>query len=171
MALSALKSKRPRAPSDAPQPLELTILMPCLNEAETIAACVTKALRYLERAGVAGEVLVADNGSDDGSQALAEAAGARVLTVPERGYGAALMGGIRGARGRFVIMGDGDDSYDLENLDGMVEHLRGGADLVMGNRFKGGIAPGAMPPLNRLPITRSAPPRSSVTNGIRLLKS
>jgi glycosyltransferase involved in cell wall biosynthesis len=149
MALSALKSKRPPAPSDAPQPLELTILMPCLNEAETIAACVTKALRYLERAGVAGEVLVADNGSDDGSQALAEAAGARVLTVPERGYGAALMGGIRGARGRFVIMGDGDDSYDFENLDGMVEHLRGGADLVMGNRFKGGIAPGAMPPLHR----------------------
>jgi glycosyltransferase involved in cell wall biosynthesis len=149
MALPALKSKPPPAPGDAPQPLELTILMPCLNEAETIETCVTKALRYLQRAGVAGEVVVADNGSDDGSQALAEAAGARVVAVPDRGYGAALMGGIRGARGRFVIMGDGDDSYDLENLDGMVEHLRGGADLVMGNRFKGGIAPGAMPFLHR----------------------
>jgi glycosyltransferase involved in cell wall biosynthesis len=149
MALPALKSKPPPAPGDAPQPLELTILMPCLNEAETIETCVTKALRYLQRAGVAGEVVVADNGSDDGSQALAEAAGARVVAVPERGYGAALMGGIRGARGRFVIMGDGDDSYDLENLDGMVEHLRGGADLVMGNRFKGGIVPGAMPFLHR----------------------
>ncbi len=149
MALSALRSKPPPAPRDAAQPLELTILMPCLNEAETIEACVTKALRYLKRAGVAGEVLVADNGSDDGSQALAEAAGARVVAVPERGYGAALMGGIRAARGGFVIMGDGDDSYDFENLDGMVEHLRGGADLVMGNRFKGGIAPGAMPFLHR----------------------
>ena len=149
MALSALKSTSPPAPADAPRPLELTILMPCLNEAETIEVCVEKALRYLKRAGVAGEVLIADNGSDDGSQALAEAAGARVVAVPERGYGAALMGGIRAARGRFVIMGDGDDSYDFENLDGMVEHLRGGADLVMGNRFKGGIAPGAMPPLHR----------------------
>jgi len=129
--------------------LELTILMPCLNEAETIEVCVVKALRYLKRAGVDGEVLVADNGSDDGSQALAETAGARVVPVPERGYGAALMGGIRAARGRFVIMGDGDDSYDFENLDGMVEHLRDGADLVMGNRFKGGIAPGAMPFLHR----------------------
>jgi len=149
MALSALKSKTPPAPGETPQPLELTILMPCLNEAETIEVCVRKALRYLSRAGIAGEVLVADNGSDDGSQGLAEAAGARVVAVPEKGYGAALMGGIRGARGRFIIMGDGDDSYDFENLDGMLEHLRGGADLVMGNRFLGGIAPGAMPPLHR----------------------
>jgi glycosyltransferase involved in cell wall biosynthesis len=149
MALSAVKSTSPPAPAEAPRPLELTVLMPCLNEAETIEVCVVKALRYLERAGVDGEVLVADNGSNDGSQALAQAAGARVVAVPERGYGAALMGGIRAARGRFVIMGDGDDSYDFENLDGMVEHLRDGADLVMGNRFKGGIAPGAMPFLHR----------------------
>jgi glycosyltransferase involved in cell wall biosynthesis len=149
MALSARKSSSPPAPVEAPRPLELTVLMPCLDEAETIEVCVVKALRFLERAGVDGEVLVADNGSNDGSQALAEAAGARVVAVPERGYGAALMGGIRAARGRFVIMGDGDDSYDFENLDGMVEHLRGGADLVMGNRFKGGIAPGAMPFLHR----------------------
>ena len=133
----------------APEPLELTILMPCLNEAETIEVCVAKAMGYLRRSSVRGEVLIADNGSDDGSQALAEAAGARVVAVPEKGYGAALMGGVRAARGRFVIMGDADDSYDFENLDGMVEHLRDGADLVMGNRFQGGIAPGAMPFLHR----------------------
>ena len=133
----------------APEPLELTILMPCLNEAETIELCVAKAMGYLRRSGVRGEVLIADNGSDDGSQALAETAGARVVAVPEKGYGAALMGGVRAARGRFVIMGDADDSYDFENLDGMIEHLRGGAELVMGNRFKGGIAPGAMPFLHR----------------------
>ncbi|HEX4196776.1 MAG TPA: glycosyltransferase family 2 protein [Caulobacteraceae bacterium] len=137
------------APEAAPESLELTILMPCLNEAETIEVCIAKALGYLRRSGVAGEVLIADNGSSDGSQALAEAAGARVVAVPEKGYGAALMGGIRAARGRFVIMGDADDSYDFENLDGMVDHLRGGADLVMGNRFQGGIAPGAMPFLHR----------------------
>ncbi|MBV9508954.1 MAG: glycosyltransferase family 2 protein [Caulobacteraceae bacterium] len=138
-------------PTGQPEPaaLELTILMPCLNEAETIEVCVRKALGYLKRSGVAGEVLVADNGSTDGSQAMAEALGARVVAVPEKGYGAALIGGVRAAKGRFVIMGDADDSYDFENLDGMVEHLRGGADLVMGNRFKGGIAPGAMPPLHR----------------------
>src|ERR1700761_2702280 len=132
-----------------PAPLELTILMPCLNEAETIEVCVRKAMGYLARSGVAGEVLIADNGSTDGSQGLGEALGARVVPVPQKGYGAALIGGIAAAKGRFVIMGDADDSYDFENLDGMVERLRGGADLVMGNRFKGGIAPGAMPPLHR----------------------
>jgi hypothetical protein len=132
-----------------PKALELTILMPCLNEAETIEVCVRKAMGYLARSGVAGEVLIADNGSTDGSQALAEALGARVAPVPEKGYGAALIGGIAAARGRFVIMGDADDSYDFENLDGMIEHLRNGADLVMGNRFQGGIAPGAMPFLHR----------------------
>jgi hypothetical protein len=136
------KSKRARA-------LELTILMPCLNEAETIEVCVRKARRFLERAGVDGEVLIADNGSTDGSQALAEAAGARVAAVPEKGYGAALLGGIVAARGRFVVMGDADDSYDFESLEDMLEHLRGGADLVMGNRFRGGIAKGAMPFLHR----------------------
>jgi hypothetical protein len=130
-------------------PLELTILMPCLNEAETIEVCVRKARGYLERAGVHGEVLIADNGSTDGSQALDEAAGARVVAVPEKGYGAALMGGIKAARGRFVVMGDADDSYDFESLDPFLERLRQGDDLVMGNRFKGGIAPGAMPFLHR----------------------
>lgn len=129
--------------------MELTILMPCLNEAETIAVCVKKAKSFLDRTGIAGEVLISDNGSNDGSQELARANGARVVTAPERGYGAALLNGIAHAQGRFIIMGDADDSYDFSALDGMMEHLRNGAQLVMGNRFKGGIAPGAMPPLHR----------------------
>ena len=129
--------------------LELTILMPCLNEAETLATCIGKARGFLERTGIAGEVLIADNGSTDGSQAIAEAAGARVAAVAEKGYGAALSGGIAAARGRFVIMGDADDSYDFSRLDRFVEELRKGAALVMGNRFQGGIAPGAMPWLNK----------------------
>lgn len=129
--------------------LELTILMPCLDEAETVARCVRKARGFLERAAVSGEVLVADNGSGDGSQALAEAAGARVISVSERGYGAALRAGIEAARGRYVIMGDADDSYDFSRLEAFVEKLRQGYPLVMGNRFEGGIRPGAMPPLHR----------------------
>ncbi|MBR0669806.1 glycosyltransferase family 2 protein [Roseomonas soli] len=129
--------------------VELTILMPCLNEAETLGTCVRKAMDYLARSGVAGEVLVADNGSTDGSQAIAEALGARIVAVPERGYGAALIAGIHAARGRYVIMGDSDDSYNFTALDGFVEKLREGFDLVMGNRFRGGIEPGAMPPLHR----------------------
>ena len=129
--------------------LELTILMPCLNEAETLATCIGKAQRFLERAGIAGEVLIADNGSTDGSQQLAVAAGARVVDVAERGYGAALQGGIAAARGRYVLMADADDSYALEDLEPFVVALRGGADLVMGNRFRGGIEPGAMPFLHR----------------------
>jgi glycosyltransferase involved in cell wall biosynthesis len=150
MAQSALeRDASPNSRDSAALALELTILMPCLNEAETIEVCVRKAMGFLTRSGVAGEVLIADNGSTDGSQGLAEALGARVVPVPTKGYGAALIGGINAARGRFVIMGDADDSYDFENLEGMVETLRGGADLVMGNRFKGGIAPGAMPPLHR----------------------
>ena len=135
--------------ASAEDAVELTIMMPCLNEAETIEVCVMKAMGFLRRAGVSGEVLIADNGSTDGSQRMAEALGARVVQVFERGYGAALMGGMRAARGRYVIMGDADDSYDFENLDLMVAELRDGADLVMGNRFKGGIAKGAMPFLHR----------------------
>ena len=134
---------------DRVAPLELTILMPCLNEAETIGTCVRKAMDYLARSGVEGEVLVADNGSTDGSQAIAEALGARVVAVAERGYGAALIAGIAAARGRFVIMGDSDDSYDFTALDPFVAKLREGHELVMGNRFRGGIKPGAMPPLHR----------------------
>lgn len=139
------------APQDAAESpaLELTILMPCLNEAETLGTCVRKAMDYLARSGIAGEVLVADNGSTDGSQAIAESLGARVVAVPERGYGAALIAGIAAARGRFVIMGDSDDSYDFTALDPFVAKLREGYELVMGNRFKGGIKPGAMPPLHR----------------------
>lgn len=129
--------------------VELTILMPCLNEAETLGTCVRKAMGYLARSGVAGEVLVADNGSTDGSQAIAEALGARVVPVAERGYGAALIAGVRAARGRYVIMGDSDDSYDFTALDPFMEKLRAGFELVMGNRFRGGIKPGAMPPLHR----------------------
>jgi glycosyltransferase involved in cell wall biosynthesis len=129
--------------------VELTILMPCLNEARTVGACVREALGYLTRSGVSGEVLVADNGSTDGSRELAEAAGARVVSVPERGYGAALLAGTREARGTYVIMGDADCSYDFGNLDAFVERLRAGARMVMGNRFRGGIEPGAMPFLHR----------------------
>jgi glycosyltransferase involved in cell wall biosynthesis len=139
-------------PGDAPgelRSLELTILMPCLNEAETVAQCVRKARNFLERAGVEGEVLVADNGSTDGSQELARDAGARVAQVAQKGYGSALLGGIRAAHGRFVIMGDADDSYDFSQLDSFVTTLRAGNGLVIGHRFRGGIRPGAMPPLHR----------------------
>jgi glycosyltransferase involved in cell wall biosynthesis len=128
---------------------ELTILMPCLNEAATIASCIAKARGFLERTGINGEVLIADNGSDDGSRELAQRAGARVVEVAERGYGAALAGGIAAARGRYVIMGDADDSYDFGRLDGFVAKLRDGYPLVMGNRFRGGIRKGAMPFLHR----------------------
>lgn len=129
--------------------LELTILMPCLNEAETLADCIGRAKGFLARTGIDGEVLVADNGSTDGSQQIALEAGARLVDVDRRGYGAALASGIAAARGRYVIMGDADASYDFGALDAFVAALRGGAILVMGNRFKGGIAPGAMPWLNR----------------------
>ena len=128
---------------------ELTILMPCLNEAATVGGCIAKARDFLERSGIAGEVLVVDNGSDDGSRVAAERAGARVVEVAERGYGAALEGGIAAARGRYVIMGDADDSYDFARLDGFVQKLREGYPLVMGNRFLGGIRKGAMPLLHR----------------------
>jgi glycosyltransferase involved in cell wall biosynthesis len=129
--------------------VEVTVLLPCLNEAETLEVCVTKALRALEELGVVGEVLVSDNGSTDGSQEIATKAGARVAHAPIRGYGGALLNGIDQARGRYVIMGDADDSYDLSNLEPFIRELRAGHDLVMGNRFRGGIAPGAMPPLHR----------------------
>jgi glycosyltransferase involved in cell wall biosynthesis len=136
--------------TDAPaNGCELTILMPCLNEAETLATCIAKAVLFLERSGVQGEVLIADNGSTDGSQAIAIGAGARVVPIAAKGYGHALLGGIQAAHGRFVIMGDSDDSYDFSNLDAFVGRLREGFALVMGNRFKGGIKPGAMPPLHR----------------------
>src|SRR5438046_1143032 len=128
---------------------ELTILMPCLNEAETLAACIDRAREFLVREHVDGEILIADNGSTDGSVRVAEARCARVVRVPERGYGSALMNGIREARGTYVIMGDADSSYDFSRLESFVERLRDGYDIVVGNRFKGGIGNGAMPLLHR----------------------
>jgi len=138
-----------RALDEALEPIELTVLMPCLDEAETVGACVSKAAAYLERSGVRGEVLVVDNGSSDASREIARRGGARVVEEPRRGYGNALRAGILAARGRYVIMGDADQSYDFTALDPFVACLRDGVELVMGNRFQGGIAPGAMPPLHR----------------------
>ncbi len=129
--------------------IELSILMPCLNEAETLESCINKAQWYLRHSNVSGEVIIADNGSKDGSQAIASRLGARVVAVQAKGYGNALIGGIAAARGKYIIMGDADDSYDFTNLDRFVEKLREGYDLVMGNRFKGGIKPGAMPRLHK----------------------
>jgi len=130
-------------------PVELTILMPCLNEAETIAVCVDKARQFLVSSGVSGEVVVADNGSTDGSQTIATTHGARVVEIAAKGYGSALIGGITAAQGEYIIMGDADDSYDFSVLGSFLERLRAGDELVMGNRFRGGIAPGAMPPLHK----------------------
>lgn len=129
--------------------MELTILMPCLNEARTLSFCIGKAKAFLARSGIDGEVLVADNGSDDDSQAIALAAGARVIQVQQKGYGAALRAGIAAAKGRYIVMGDADDSYDFSRIDLYVQALRKGQELVLGNRFKGGVATGAMPLLHR----------------------
>ncbi len=130
-------------------PLELTILMPCLDEAETLETCIQKATGFIERHHIQGEVVIADNGSTDGSQQIAQQLGARVVPVATRGYGAAIQGGIEAARGQYIIVGDADDSYDFTALEPYVEKLREGHDLVMGNRFRGGIVPGAMPPLHK----------------------
>jgi glycosyltransferase involved in cell wall biosynthesis len=129
--------------------MEVTILMPCLNEAETLALCINKANAWALSSGVQTEVLVADNGSNDGSQAIAESLGARVVPVAQRGYGSALFHGCMAAKGEWIIMGDSDDSYDFSKLDPFIQKLREGFDLVMGNRFLGGIAPEAMPWKNR----------------------
>ena len=146
MTVMTLPARDMAIGSDA---LELSIVMPCLNEAETLATCIEKANRFLAESGVAGEVVIADNGSTDGSQKIATDLGARVVAVPVRGYGAALQAGIAASRGTYVAMADSDDSYDFLGLMPFVLKLRDGFDLVMGNRFKGGIAPGAMPPLHR----------------------
>lgn len=124
---------------------ELSVVIPCLNESATLAVCIAKATQAMEQAGIQGEVLVADNGSTDGSQQIAQEQGARVISVARRGYGAALLGGFREARGRYLIMADGDDSYNFAHVPRFVERLRTGSDLVIGNRFQGGIEPGAMP--------------------------
>jgi glycosyltransferase involved in cell wall biosynthesis len=129
--------------------MQLTILMPCLNEAETLALCINKANAWVLNSRIQTEVLIADNGSTDGSQAIAESLGARVIHVSQRGYGSALFHGCMAAKGEWIIMGDSDDSYDFSNLDPFIEKLQEGFDLVMGNRFLGGIALGAMPWKNR----------------------
>src|SRR6202162_265595 len=129
--------------------VELSVVMPCLDEAATVGICVKKAIDALERHGIRGEVIVADNGSTDGSQQIARDFGARVVPVERRGYGSALQAGIAAARGQFVLMGDADDTYDFSQLDEFVAKLREGYDLVMGNRFRGKILPGAMPALHR----------------------
>ncbi len=147
MIVEASANTRPSAAY--PHAPELSIVMPCLDEARTVGVCVGKARAYLAARGIAGEVIVADNGSTDGSIQIAERAGARVVPVAARGYGNALRAGIEAARGAYVVMGDSDDSYDFTALDGFIDQLRAGYDLVLGNRFRGGIAPGAMPPLHR----------------------
>ncbi|MCX7550547.1 glycosyltransferase family 2 protein [Xanthomarina sp. F2636L] len=128
---------------------ELSIVMPCLNEAETIAICITKAKRFLQTNQVAGEIIIADNGSTDGSQDIAKSHDTIVVPVEEKGYGSALKGGIIAASGTYIIMADADDSYNFENLLPFLKELRAGTDLVMGNRFKGGIEEGAMPFLHK----------------------
>jgi Glycosyl transferase family 2 len=143
------KTSPDRAPERLDAKVELSIVMPCLNEAETLAVCIRKAKSFLETSGVSGEVVVADNGSTDGSREIAAAEGARMVPIAIRGYGAALIGGIAAARGRYVVMADADDSYDFLHLMPFLEKLRAGADLVMGNRFQGGVAPGAMPFLHK----------------------
>jgi glycosyltransferase involved in cell wall biosynthesis len=129
--------------------VELSVVMPCLDEAATVGICVKKAIDALERHGIRGEVIIADNGSTDGSQQIARDSGARVVPVERRGYGSALQSGIAAARGEFVLMGDADDTYDFSQLNEFVGKLREGYDLVMGNRFQGKIMPGAMPALHR----------------------
>lgn len=142
---------QPRTVSSTPseRQVEVSVVMPCLNEAETLGGCIDKALAALRRAGIDGEVLVADNGSTDGSQQIAIDHGARLIRVPVCGYGAALIEGFAAARGRYLIMADSDDSYDFSHIPRFLQELRAGADLVIGNRFLGGIAPGAMPLLHR----------------------
>jgi glycosyltransferase involved in cell wall biosynthesis len=128
---------------------ELTVVMPCLNEAETLAICIIKAQKYFKENSIEGEIIIADNGSTDGSQDIAKANGARVIHIPLKGYGSALKGGFENATGKYIIMGDADDSYDFSDLYSYLEKLREGNDLVIGNRFKGGIEKGAMPFLHR----------------------
>lgn len=128
-----------------PQSIEVSIVLPCLNEELTVGICVQKAVYFLQKNRIEGEVIVVDNGSTDSSKDIAIKSGARVIQVAEKGYGVTLRGGFDNAQGKFIIMADADDSYDLENLMPFVEKLRDGYDLVMGNRFKGGIKKGAMP--------------------------
>jgi glycosyltransferase involved in cell wall biosynthesis len=146
---TATEAQVARSKIQTGEDIELSVVMPCLNERATVGACVKKALCAMERHGIRGEVIVADNGSTDGSQQIAKESGARVVAIEKRGYGSALRGGIAAARGGFVLMGDADDSYDFTQVHMFVNKLREGYDLVMGNRFRGGILPGAMPALHK----------------------
>ncbi|MFZ0293504.1 MAG: glycosyltransferase [Candidatus Sulfotelmatobacter sp.] len=149
----ALRTDVDRPPVVSPgkdmEAIEVSVVMPCLNEAETLEACIVKAQRALQEAHIAGEIIIADNGSTDDSPKIAERLGAKVVNVLAKGYGSALMGGIAAASGQYVVMGDADDSYDFGHIPRFVEQLRNGADVVMGNRFRGGIQKNAMPPLHR----------------------
>jgi glycosyltransferase involved in cell wall biosynthesis len=146
---AALDAAEPAAVAPSDADVELSIVMPCLNEERTLSVCIGKAIGFLDRSGVRGEIVVADNSSTDGSRDIAVAAGVNVVVVATRGYGAAARGGIAAARGRYVVVGDADDSYDFSNLATFLDKLRAGADLVLGNRFLGRIEPGAMPFLHR----------------------
>ena len=142
--MSVAQRPRRRAQHKSQAAVEVSIVMPCLNEAETLATCIRKAQAAIEKQDLAAEIIVADNGSTDGSQLLAHELGVRVVDVERKGYGSALIAGISAARGELVIMGDADDSYDFRAIGPLVDKLREGYDLVMGNRFAGGIAAGAM---------------------------
>jgi glycosyltransferase involved in cell wall biosynthesis len=143
--MSVAQRSAKRTDPEPPTAVEVSIVMPCLNEAETLARCIAHAQAAIKSGGLSAEIIVADNGSTDGSQRIAKELGARVVDVPRKGYGSALIGGIDAAQGRFVVMGDADDSYDFEAIGPLIERLREGYDLVVGNRFLGGIQPGAMP--------------------------
>jgi glycosyltransferase involved in cell wall biosynthesis len=149
MITTATEGQHALIPPVSALALDVSVVIPCLNEANSLAFCIDKALAAFHGAGLRGEVLVADNGSTDGSVGIAEAHGARVVAVSERGYGAALRLGIAAAQGEFIVMGDADDSYDFSEVPNFVSKLREGYDLVMGNRFLGEIKPGAMPPLHK----------------------
>jgi len=145
----SVAQRSPKQADPSLRAVEVSVVMPCLNEAETLAACIQKAQAAIEKDGLSAEIIVADNGSSDGSQAIAKELGARLVPVARKGYGSALIGGIEAARGEFVIMGDADDSYDFAAIAPLIEKLRGGFDLVVGNRFRGGIERDAMPWLHR----------------------
>jgi glycosyltransferase involved in cell wall biosynthesis len=145
----SVAQRSPKQADPSLRAVEVSVVMPCLNEAETLASCIQKAQSAIEKDGLSAEIIVADNGSTDGSQAIAKELGARLVPVARKGYGSALIGGIEAARGEFVIMGDADDSYDFTAIAPLIEKLRGGFDLVVGNRFRGGIERDAMPWLHR----------------------
>src|SRR5471032_5927 len=141
----SIAQREPKQTASTPTAVEVSIVMPCLNEAETLAKCIRHAQSAIAKGGLAAEIIVADNGSSDGSQKIAEDLGARVVDVSRKGYGSALIAGIDAAQGSFIVMGDADDSYDFEAIGPLIDKLREGYDLVVGNRFMGGIEPGAMP--------------------------